>query len=182
MLRSDIQDRKPDIPQIPGEYLKELIEAYHSEKIRDSFFGIEFFVSPIMRELDRFYHLQLAKKMDVLTPAEFFSLCKIIFSPNKKSEKTKHLIDTLLLAYFDPNTVAVLDSAVARSGNLNLFEPYFVHIFKNSSDAAYVVDAVMILDHVIHHPLVRESERSKLFSKKIVRRNEKRSKISRRYR
>lgn len=167
--KSQIQrETKDGMPSISGQFLKNLIEDYHIEKMEDNCFGMEFFVSPTMRDLDRFYYLELGKKTESLTKAEIFSLCKIIFSDKQLSPKTKNIIDNLFYNCFDPAVVSALHSAVTRAGTLDIFENYLDIIFKNPMMAATIVDAVLLLDHVVNHKLVTKAERPKLYSQRLL--------------
>lgn len=169
MLRNLINDKKSDIPPITAEYISNLISAYHAHKSSQHFFHLKMFSSPMIRLLEQFYNNQLKDRSGKLTAAEVFEFCKILYSHNHRNgTTTKAAIHTTQLSFFDERVDAALANAVVKVGKIDALKDHFDIICKNPSMASAISDSVLLLDHIINHPIIAKAHKPlNLFSKQI---------------
>lgn len=166
MLR--MHDKKPDVPEITVEHLTDLISAYYAKKTSNRRFFIRWFSSPTMCHLQQFLHTQLANKTGKLSINEVFEFCKIIFAHNHRDGQiSKYYIHSAELIFLDERVTAAFHSAVTEVGKLDPLAEHFAVICRNPSIAPAITFSVLLLDHMINHPLAFSAGKvNTLFSKK----------------
>ena len=161
--------KKSQLPQIKVSDLSEIVDhAVVDKSMGNWFLGMKK-ISPTMNQLTSFYLANMTKTSP-LSPKEIFELCKILFAdPQRDGPSTKLTINNFLLKFFDPRVTAALDSATIKVGKIDALADYFEIICQNPDIAASITYSVLLLDHVVNHPLVAEAKTSPdLFCRKLL--------------